>query len=88
VPGQQVLARAGEKGLAVAKPVYAAQVAIYQAYLELHEHPAIFTAINADTMEIYTEPCPLTRAGPAHVGSGGEGHHRDRGRGTPAARLQ
>ena len=41
--------------LAVAKPVYAAQVALYQAYLELHENPAFFTAINADTMEIYTE---------------------------------
>ena len=43
------------KGLAIAKPVYAAQVALYQAHLELHEHPAIFTAINADTMEIYVE---------------------------------
>jgi hypothetical protein len=41
--------------LAVSKPVYAAQVAVYQAYLELHEHPALFTAVNADTMEIYAE---------------------------------
>ena len=41
--------------LAISKPVYAAQVAIYQAYLELHENPAFFTAINADSMEIYTE---------------------------------
>jgi len=48
--------------LAVAKPVYAAQVAIYQAYLELHEHPAIFTALNADTMEIYTEAVPFDAA--------------------------
>ena len=48
--------------LAVAKPVYAAQVAIYQAYLELHEQPAIFTAINADTMEIYTELVPFDAA--------------------------
>jgi len=48
--------------LAVAKPVYAAQVAIYQAYLELTEHPAIFTAINADTMEIYTELVPFDAA--------------------------
>jgi hypothetical protein len=46
----------------VAKPVYAAQVAIYQAYLELHEHPAIFTALNADTMEIYTELVPFDAA--------------------------
>ena len=48
--------------LAVSKPVYAAQVAIYQAYLELHEHPALFTAINADTMEIYTELVPFDPA--------------------------
>lgn len=48
-----------KNGLAVSKPVYAAQVAVYQAYLELHEHPAIFTAINADSMEIYTELVPF-----------------------------
>jgi hypothetical protein len=48
--------------LAVAKPVYAAQVAIYQAYLDLHEHPAIFTAVNADTMEIYAELVPFDAA--------------------------
>lgn len=43
------------KGLAVSKPVYAAQIALYQAHLQLHECPALFTAINADTMEIYVE---------------------------------
>jgi len=48
--------------LAVAKPVYAAQVALYQAYLELTEHPALFTAINADTMEIYAELVPFDAA--------------------------
>ncbi len=48
-----------KKRLAVSKPVYAAQVAIYQAYLELHEHPALFTAVNADTMEIYAELVPF-----------------------------
>ena len=51
-----------KSGLAVSKPVYAAQVAIYQAYLELHEQPAIFTAVNADTMEIYTEVVPFDAA--------------------------
>lgn len=51
-----------KSGLAVAKPVYAAQVAIYQAYLELHEQPAIFMAVNADTMEIYTELVPFDAA--------------------------
>lgn len=51
-----------KNGLAVSKPVYAAQVAVYQAYLELHEHPALFTAVNADTMEIYAELIPFDAA--------------------------
>ena len=51
-----------KKGLAASKPVYAAQVAIYQTYLGLHEHPAIFTAVNADSMEIYTELVPFDAA--------------------------
>jgi hypothetical protein len=42
-------------GLAKAYPKYAAQVAVYQAYLSLAENPAIFTALNADTMEIHVE---------------------------------
>ena len=50
------------KGPAVAKPVYAAQVALYQAHLQLHEHPALFTAINADSMEIYVELVPFDGA--------------------------
>jgi hypothetical protein len=45
--------------LAISKPIYHAQVVLYQAYLELHENPAIFTAINADTMEIYAELVPF-----------------------------
>ncbi|MDP2431814.1 MAG: hypothetical protein Q8O33_07265 [Pseudomonadota bacterium] len=48
--------------LAVAKPIYAAQVALYQAYLDLAEHPALFTAVNADTMEIYAELVPFDAA--------------------------
>ena len=44
-----------KKKLAASRPVYAAQVALYQAYLGLHEHPALFTAICADNMEIYAE---------------------------------
>lgn len=46
------------KGLAKAKPEYADQVAIYQAYLDL-THPAMFMATNADTMEIYIELVPF-----------------------------
>jgi hypothetical protein len=48
--------------LAISKPVYAAQVALYQAYLELARNPAIFTAVNADTMEIYVELVPFDAA--------------------------
>ncbi|CAK0772909.1 Isoleucyl-tRNA synthetase [Gammaproteobacteria bacterium] len=50
------------KGLAVARPEYAAQIALYQAYLELHQHPALFTAVNADTMDIYAERVPFDAA--------------------------
>ncbi len=51
-----------KSGLAVAKPIYHAQVVTYQAYLGLHEHPAIFTAVNADSMEIYAELVPFDAA--------------------------
>jgi len=51
-----------KSGLAVSKPIYHAQVVIYQAYLGLHEHPAIFTAVNADSMEIYAELVPFDAA--------------------------
>ncbi len=51
-----------KKGLAVSKPIYHAQVVTYQAYLGLHERPAIFTAVNADSMEIYAELVPFDAA--------------------------
>jgi hypothetical protein len=38
-------------GLLLAYPQFAAQVSLYQAYLEVTDHPAIFTALNADTCE-------------------------------------
>ena len=41
-------------GVAKASPLYAAQVALYQHYFELH-NPALFTALNADTMDVYAE---------------------------------
>jgi hypothetical protein len=49
-----------KKGLAISKPIYAAQVAIYQAYMEnqiegICKNPALFTAINKDTAEIHFE---------------------------------
>lgn len=42
-------------GLKSAYPVYEGQCQIYMAYLQLDENPALFTAVNADSMEIYSE---------------------------------
>lgn len=54
-------------GVAKSKPVYAAQIAIYQAYMEgsvagICRNPALFTAINKDTAEIYHELVPFDAA--------------------------
>ena len=49
-------------GVAKAKPVYATQIALYQAYLGLTETPALFTAINKDTCEIWHELVPFDAA--------------------------
>ena len=49
------------KRLFASRPVYATQVAMYQAYLGLHEHPALFTAVCADDMAIYAERVPFDR---------------------------
>jgi hypothetical protein len=53
-----------KRGVAISKPVYAAQVAVYQAYMEsqvegISTNPALFTAINKDTAEIYHELVPF-----------------------------
>jgi hypothetical protein len=47
-------------GVTLSKPVYAAQIAIYQAYMEssvpgISAAPALFTAINKDTAELHHE---------------------------------
>ena len=52
------------KGVVVAKPVYAAQVALYQAYMDaavpgVAANPALFTAINKDTAELHHELVPF-----------------------------
>ena len=52
------------KGVVVAKPVYASQIALYQAYMEaqvpgISDNPAIFTAINKDTAELHHELVPF-----------------------------
>jgi hypothetical protein len=50
---------ASEKGIAKSYPQYAAQVAIYQAYLELTDNPAILTMINKDNQKLYHEAIPF-----------------------------
>jgi len=52
------------RGVSVAKPVYAAQIALYQAYMEgtvpgISAAPALFTAINKDTAELHHELVPF-----------------------------
>lgn len=51
-----------KRGVSIAKPIYAAQIALYQAYLGLTERPALFTAINKDTCEIWHELVPFDGA--------------------------
>ena len=53
-----------KRGVAQAKPVYAAQIAVYQAYMEasvpgISRHLALFTAINKDTQELWFERVPF-----------------------------
>lgn len=56
-----------KEGVTVSKPVYAAQIAIYQAYMEatvpgISAAPALFTAINKDTAELHHELVPFDAA--------------------------
>lgn len=51
-------------GVTKSKPVYAGQIAVYQAYMEaqvpgISTNPAVFTAINKDTAELYHELVPF-----------------------------
>jgi len=53
-----------KEGVAKSKPVYAAQIALYQAYMEasvpgISAAPALFTAINKDTAELHHELVPF-----------------------------
>ncbi|MBL8577208.1 MAG: hypothetical protein JNK47_08285 [Mesorhizobium sp.] len=52
------------RGVVLAKPIYAAQIALYQAYMEaqvpgISANPALFTAINKDTAELHHELVPF-----------------------------
>lgn len=51
-------------GVSKSKPVYAAQLAVYQAYMDasiagIASNPALFTAINKDSQEIWFELVPF-----------------------------
>jgi hypothetical protein len=48
-------------GVVRSRPVYAAQIALYQAYLDL-PNPALFTALNRDTWELHCELVPFDAA--------------------------
>lgn len=50
-----------KKGVVLARPLYAAQIALYQAYLDL-PNPALFTALNRDTFELHCELVPFDAA--------------------------
>jgi hypothetical protein len=60
-------------GVVKSKPVYAAQIAVYQAYMDpqvpgIATNPALFTAINKDTAELHHELVPFD-AGRAQTAS-------------------
>lgn len=46
-------------GVAKERPVYAGQVATYQAYMDLTDNPALFSVCNRDTGEVHFERLPF-----------------------------
>ena len=53
--------------MAASKPLYAAQIGTYPAYMEptvpgISENPALFTAVNKDTAELHHELVPFDAA--------------------------
>jgi hypothetical protein len=50
-----------KRGVVLARPIYAAQIALYQAYLDL-PNPTLFTALNRDTFELHCELVPFDAA--------------------------
>lgn len=65
--GQKSWKAIESRGLAKAKPEYADQISQYQSYMNL-TNPALFFAVNADTMEVYMEFVPFD-AGRAQAAS-------------------
>lgn len=50
------------RGVTAAKPGYAAQIALYQAYLGLADAPALSTVVSKDTSELHQELVPFDAA--------------------------
>ncbi len=59
VVGQKSFRQILKGDLKTTKPEYYTQILIYQGYLGKTDFPALFTALNADTMEIYAELVPF-----------------------------
>lgn len=57
--GVKSWAKMAKDGLHASNQTYAAQVALYQAYMDLADHPALFVATNRDTLELYIERVPF-----------------------------
>lgn len=60
--GAKGFAKLEKERLKKASPVYYAQVQLYMAYFRLADNPALFTAVNANDMEIYAEDVPFDAA--------------------------
>ena len=55
VLGAKGFGKLEKERLKKAYPVYYAQIQLYMAYFQLTENPALFTAVNANDMDIYSE---------------------------------
>jgi hypothetical protein len=60
-----------KKGVRASKPVYFAQMQVYMAYLDLAANPALFTAENANTGQIYAERVPFDKTAAQHASDKG-----------------
>ena len=49
------------KGVKEVNLTYASQIALYQAYMNLTENPALFTVVNKNNCEIYYELVPFDK---------------------------
>jgi CRISPR/Cas system-associated exonuclease Cas4 (RecB family) len=57
--GGKYFAAIVKNGVRAERPVYAGQIATYQAYMQLTENPALFSVANRDTGEVHFERVPF-----------------------------